>query len=67
MAPNRTPVSLKAQHRCGAISFRATRSPAIVGGALLGLDALRADREAQQRLRQELGGAVEHLGRRDDG
>jgi N-acetylglucosamine kinase-like BadF-type ATPase len=50
-----------------SISVRSTRSPAIVGAALLGLDALNAEREAQERLRQELGGAVERLGRRDDG
>jgi len=44
-----------------AITVRATRSPAIVGAALLGLDDLGADREAQERLRQELGAAVERV------
>ena len=48
------------------ITVRSTRSPAIVGAALLGLDALNARREAQERLREELGGAVEQLGRRSD-
>ncbi len=51
-----------------AITVRSTRSPAIVGAALLGLDALRADKDAQERLRHELGGAVERLeGRSEDG
>jgi N-acetylglucosamine kinase-like BadF-type ATPase len=50
-----------------SITVRSTRSPAIVGAALLGLDALQAPREAQERLREELGGAVEQLGRGDDG
>ena len=50
-----------------SISVRSTRSPAIVGAALLGLDTLNAQREAQERLRLELGGAVERLGRTDDG
>jgi N-acetylglucosamine kinase-like BadF-type ATPase len=51
-----------------SITVRSTRSPAIVGAALLGLDALHAKRDAQERLRQELGGAVERLGRRfEDG
>jgi N-acetylglucosamine kinase-like BadF-type ATPase len=51
-----------------AITVRSTRSPAIVGAALLGLDAVDARSEAQERLRQELGGAVERLeGRPDDG
>ena len=49
-----------------AITVRSTRSPAIVGAALLGLDAVDARPEAQERLRQELGGAVERLGRRPD-
>jgi N-acetylglucosamine kinase-like BadF-type ATPase len=49
-----------------SITVRSTRSPAIVGAALLGLDALRAKRDAHDRLRQELGGAVERLGRRQD-
>ena len=44
-----------------AIAVRATRSPAIVGAALLGLDDLGADREAQARLRRELGAAVERV------
>jgi N-acetylglucosamine kinase-like BadF-type ATPase len=48
------------------ITVRSTRSPAIVGAALLGLDELRAKRDAQERLRDELGGAVEQLGRRSD-
>lgn len=43
------------------ITVRPTRSPAIVGAALLGLDDLGASREAQERLRRELGGAVERL------
>jgi N-acetylglucosamine kinase-like BadF-type ATPase len=51
-----------------AIAVRSTRSPAIVGAALLGLDALDADAHAQERLRRELGGAVERLGQgADDG
>jgi len=51
-----------------SITVRSTGSPAIVGAALLGLDALHAKRDAQERLRQELGGAVERLGRGfDDG
>jgi N-acetylglucosamine kinase-like BadF-type ATPase len=49
-----------------AITVRATRSPAIVGAALLGLDAVDARPEAQQRLREELGGAVQRLERRPD-
>jgi N-acetylglucosamine kinase-like BadF-type ATPase len=49
-----------------SITVRSTRSPAIVGAALLGLDALRAKRDAHDRLRQELGGAVERLGRRQE-
>jgi N-acetylglucosamine kinase-like BadF-type ATPase len=50
------------------ITVRSTRSPAIVGAALLGLDALHAKSDAQERLREELGGAVERLGRRfEDG
>ena len=43
------------------ITVRSTRSPAIVGAALLGLDALGASRAAQERLREELGEAVEHF------
>jgi N-acetylglucosamine kinase-like BadF-type ATPase len=41
------------------ISAHATSSPAIVGAALLGLDELGAAPAAQQRLRRELGQAVE--------
>jgi N-acetylglucosamine kinase-like BadF-type ATPase len=56
-----------------AITVRATRSPAIVGAALLGLDDLGADPEVQARLRRELGAAVERVepaaaeGRSSDG
>ena len=51
-----------------SITVRSTRSPAIVGAALLGLDALHAKPDAHERLRRELGGAVEQLGLRfDDG
>ena len=39
-----------------AATVRPTASAAIVGAALLGLDALGADAEAQQRLRRELEG-----------
>jgi N-acetylglucosamine kinase-like BadF-type ATPase len=45
------------------ITVRPTRSPAIVGAALLGLDALDSKREAKERLREELGAAVERLER----
>jgi N-acetylglucosamine kinase-like BadF-type ATPase len=41
------------------ISAHATSSPAIVGAALLGLDELGAAPAAQERLRRELGDAVE--------
>jgi N-acetylglucosamine kinase-like BadF-type ATPase len=41
-----------------AITVRSTMAPAIVGAALLGLDALDAAPEAQARLRQELADAV---------
>lgn len=41
-----------------SISVRATMSPSIVGAALLGLDELGAGRDAQARLREELGAAV---------
>jgi N-acetylglucosamine kinase-like BadF-type ATPase len=41
------------------ISAHATSSPAIVGAALLGLDELGAAPAAQERLRRELGAAVE--------
>jgi N-acetylglucosamine kinase-like BadF-type ATPase len=43
------------------IVVRATGSPAIVGAALLGLDELGADSRAHDRLRKELGSAVEQL------
>jgi N-acetylglucosamine kinase-like BadF-type ATPase len=43
------------------ISVRPTASPAIVGAALLGLDELGADDQAQGRLRSELGSAFERL------
>jgi N-acetylglucosamine kinase-like BadF-type ATPase len=45
-------------------TVRATSSPPIVGAALLGLDHLRANAEAQQRLRREL---VDAFGRIEDG
>jgi N-acetylglucosamine kinase-like BadF-type ATPase len=38
---------------------RPTRTPAIVGAALLGLDAVGAGTDAQERLRSELGGETE--------
>jgi N-acetylglucosamine kinase-like BadF-type ATPase len=47
------------------ITVRATMSPAIVGAALLGLDEFGAARDAQERLRRELGAAVER--RSNDG
>jgi N-acetylglucosamine kinase-like BadF-type ATPase len=43
------------------VTVRPTASAAIVGAALLGLDELGADREAQARLRRELGGAFSQL------
>jgi N-acetylglucosamine kinase-like BadF-type ATPase len=43
------------------VSVRPTASPAIVGAALLGLDELGADQEAQGRLRRELGAAFTQL------
>ena len=43
-------------------NVRATDSPPIVGAALLGLDELGADGEAQQRLRVELGNRFERIG-----
>jgi hypothetical protein len=46
-----------------SIAVRSTRSPAIVGAALFGLDALGADGEAQARLREELGAAVKRVER----
>jgi N-acetylglucosamine kinase-like BadF-type ATPase len=39
-----------------AVTVRPTAAPAIVGAALLGLDAVGADAEAQARLRRELEG-----------
>jgi N-acetylglucosamine kinase-like BadF-type ATPase len=42
-------------------SVHATSSPPIVGAALLGLDSLGADAEAQQRLRRELGAAFANI------
>jgi N-acetylglucosamine kinase-like BadF-type ATPase len=44
-----------------SITVRSTRSPAIVGAALLGLDELGAATEAQARLREELGAAVQRV------
>jgi hypothetical protein len=44
-----------------AIEVRAAGSPPIVGAALLGLDELGADRDAQAHLRQELGAAVDAI------
>jgi N-acetylglucosamine kinase-like BadF-type ATPase len=44
-----------------AIAVRATNAPAIVGAALLGLDALGAGHEAQARLRSELASAVQQV------
>jgi hypothetical protein len=44
-----------------AITVRPTASPAIIGAALLGLDALGADDATQERLRRELGSAFERL------
>jgi N-acetylglucosamine kinase-like BadF-type ATPase len=43
------------------IAVRSTRAPAIVGAALLGLDAVGADGPAQARLREELAAAVERV------
>jgi N-acetylglucosamine kinase-like BadF-type ATPase len=42
-----------------AIAVHATDSPPIVGAALLGLDELGAGAEAQERIRRELGEAVD--------
>jgi N-acetylglucosamine kinase-like BadF-type ATPase len=50
-----------------ALRIRAARSAPIVGSALLGLDELGAGQEAQERLRQELGAAVERLEGRANG
>jgi N-acetylglucosamine kinase-like BadF-type ATPase len=44
-----------------ALTVHGTTSPPVLGAALLGLDRLGADREAQDRLRTELVGAVERL------
>jgi N-acetylglucosamine kinase-like BadF-type ATPase len=44
-----------------SLRVRTAGSAPIVGSALLGLDELGADQEAQERLRQELGAAVESL------
>ena len=44
-----------------SIAVRSNRSPAIVGAALLGLDDLGAVAEAQARLREELGAAVQRV------
>jgi N-acetylglucosamine kinase-like BadF-type ATPase len=44
-----------------AIDVRTSTSPPIVGAALLGLDELGAPVEAQRRVRDELGAAVERL------
>jgi N-acetylglucosamine kinase-like BadF-type ATPase len=49
------------------LRVRKARSAPIVGAALLGLDALGADEKAQERLRSELGAAVERLGGISDG
>ena len=56
-------------HEVGpALTVRVAVSPPIVGAALLGLDELGADREAQERLRRELGAAVRRVnGRRSSG
>ena len=43
------------------LSARATDSPPIVGAALLGLDAAGADEHARDRLREQLGEAVERF------
>ena len=43
------------------VTVRPTASPAIVGAALLGLDALEVGIEAQVRLRRELGAAFSQL------
>jgi N-acetylglucosamine kinase-like BadF-type ATPase len=44
-----------------AITVRPTATPAIVGAALLGLDELGADADAQARLRRELGPAFSQV------
>lgn len=43
------------------LSARTTDSPPIVGAALLGLDAADADNEAEDRLREQLGEAVDRF------
>lgn len=43
------------------LRVRKARSAPIVGAALLGLDELGADEEAQERLREELGAAIQRL------
>ena len=49
-------------HEVGeAIIVRNTESPPIVGAALLGLDELKADAGAQERIRRELDAAVAEL------
>jgi hypothetical protein len=52
-----------------SITVRNTESPPIVGAALMGLDELGAEPEAQARLRRELAAAVAKLEqtRSDDG
>ena len=50
-----------------ALRVHKARSAPIVGAALLGLDDLGADQAAQERLRRELGAAVERLGGASDG
>jgi N-acetylglucosamine kinase-like BadF-type ATPase len=47
--------------------LRRTTAPPIVGAALLGLDAVGAGRDAQERLRRELSAAVERLERLEVG
>jgi N-acetylglucosamine kinase-like BadF-type ATPase len=51
-----------ALHELGpALTVHGTTSPPVLGAALLGLDRLGADADAQDRVRAELGGAVERL------
>jgi N-acetylglucosamine kinase-like BadF-type ATPase len=49
------------QEAAPGVTVRPTASPAIVGAALLGLDQLDADAEAQARLRRELGARFQDL------
>jgi N-acetylglucosamine kinase-like BadF-type ATPase len=49
------------QEAAPRVTVRPTASPAIVGAALLGLDQLGADTEAQERLRRELGDRFREL------